>query len=196
MRFGLVLIVCVTVLSGCARQTVLLDSQPTESNPAVRTFAQHGISFQYPGAWQIFQVPPPGGQSPGGAPPSVQPQQQSIDIVGVDALNNVAVAYGVSGLPSEDFSAWSDRIRTTLADRVAAHQERLLAEPEVITAAGFQALRYKVRVSSGLGYNLDVTWVGFIRGTTQFIVTCTSLPEREPEIQRGCQQILRTLHIS
>jgi hypothetical protein len=173
-----------------------VDNPPVESNPAVRTFDQHGIRFEYPGTWLIFQVQAtasPG--APSGQPPTVQPQQQSVDVVGLDQLNNVSVAYGLSGLSSDDFGPWSEQTKQQLAASVAAHRVRLLAGPEEIRAAGFQALSYQVRVPSGFGYNLDVTWVGFPRGSTQFVVTCRTTPAQKVEIERGCQQVLASLQV-
>lgn len=182
------------LLGGCASHTVLLDSTPTGSVPAVRTFDQHGLSFQYPGAWLILQTGT-GADQGAGATPTVQPQQQSVDVVGLDDLNNVKIAYGVSDVSGADFASWSAQEKQTLAELVAAHKEQLLSPPEEITVAGLQALRYTVRRPTGLGYNIDVTLVGFVRGTTQFLITCTHLPNRITEIQPGCQQVLDTLHI-
>jgi hypothetical protein len=191
----LILVACVAALSACAGQTVLVDNPPSESNPAVRTFDQHGISFQYPGTWLTFQVDATNGGASPSAPAPVQPQQQSLDIVGLDELNRVSVAYGLSGMAADDFAAWSAQAKATLAGNVAAHKARLLEPPQEIQTAGLPALRYAVRVPSGLGYNLDVTWVGFLRGTTEFVVTCSSIPTRTQEIQPGCEQILSTLAV-
>jgi hypothetical protein len=191
------LLACVVGLSGCARQTVLVDSSPVQSHPVAQTFDQHGIQFDYPGTWLVFDAR--AAASPGapiGQPPAIQPQKQSEDVVGLDGeLNNVSVVYGLSGLSSDDFAPWSEQIKQKLEASVAAQGVRLLAGPTEIRAAGLPALYYKLRVPSGLGYNLDVTWVGFPRGDTQFVVTCRSTSDHAAEIERGCQQILATLQI-
>jgi hypothetical protein len=185
-----------SVLTACAGQTVLLDNPPIQSNPAARTFDQQGVSFQYPGTWLTSQLQAtPGPSASGGQPAPVQPKQQSVDIVGLDDLNKVTLVYGISGLKSEDFVTWSQAARADLAKRLASGSVTLLEGPHEIRAAGFPALRYETREASGLGYVLRVTWVGFVRRTTQFVITCTSIPERSAEIQRGCEQILATLHI-
>jgi hypothetical protein len=181
-------------LGACAGQTVLVDNPPNQSNAPVATFDQHGIRFDYPGTWAIFQTPPPPSPS-AGQPAIVDPRQQSIDIVGLDDLNNVSVAYGTSQVEGDDFGAWSERIKANLSEAVSARMQTLLAGPEEIRAAGYQALRYEVRTPSGLGYLLEVTWVGFVRGTTQFVIQCQSVPREAAEIQRGCQQVLATLQV-
>jgi hypothetical protein len=188
------LIGCVMVLGACARQTVLLDNPPTQSNPPVRTFDAHGLRFEYPGTWITFDAPTPA-PAASGQPPPVQPQRQATEVVGLDELNNVSVAYGVPLSQATDFETWSAQIKANLTASVEAHSMVLLAGPDVIRTAGLPALRYDTRVPSGFGYNLVVTWVGFVRGSTQFVVECRSLPERSAEIQRGCQQILATLEI-
>lgn len=199
MKRLLILFSVALLLGACASHTVLLDSTPTESVPPVRTFDQHGLSFQYPGAWLVLQTGSGAGEGTGegtgASPPTVQPQQQSVDVVGLDELNNVRIAYGVSDVSGGSFASWSAQERQTLAELVAAHKEQLLSPPEEITVAGLRALRYTVRRATGLGYNIDVTLVGFVRGTTQFLITCTHLPDRITEIQPGCQQVLDTLHI-
>jgi hypothetical protein len=196
MRYRLAaLLACLIGLGGCAAQTVLLDKEPDQSHPAVQAFEQHGIRFEYPGTWLTFEVPAASPGAPSGEPATVQPQQQSLDVVGLDELNNVSVSYGLSGLPTDDFGLWSDQTKQLLEASVAAHKVTLLAGPDEIQAAGVQALFYRVRVPSGFGYNLDVTWVGFPQGSTQFVVTCQSTPERAVEIERGCQQILATLNV-
>jgi hypothetical protein len=167
-----------------------------QSHPAVQTFDQHGIRFEYPGSWSTFEVraaASPG--APSGQPATVQPQQQSVDVVGLDELDNVSVSYGLSGLSSDDFGPWSDQAKQLLEANVAAQKVRLLAGPTEVRAAGFPALYYRVRVPSGFGYNLDVTWVGFPRGSTQYVVACRSTAARAADIERGCQQILATLQV-
>jgi hypothetical protein len=159
----------------------------------VQTFDQHGIRFDYPGAWAIVQGPAP---SPsGGQPAIVDPRQQSIDVVGLDDLNNVSVAYGAPDVEANDFVTWSDGIKANLMKAVSTHRQTLLAGPEEIRTAGYPALRFEVRDPSPFGYLVDVTWVGFVRGSTQFVIRCQSLPKDAAEIQRGCQQVLATLQV-
>jgi hypothetical protein len=192
---GVGLVVLLAALLACTRQTVLVDSSPGSSHPVVQTFDQHGLRFEYPGAWLRFDVAPPQPSQTGQPSPTVQPQLQSIDAVGLDELDNVTIVYGLSGLSTDDFGSWSEMTRQELDARVASHQVQLLSDPEEISIAGRPALRYAIRVPSGVGYNVDVTWVGFLRGSTQFIVTCTSLPEWAAEIKAGCERVLSTLHV-
>jgi hypothetical protein len=186
------LLICMAALASCTRQTVLVDSAPVASHPAVQIFDQHGLRFEYPGAWLQFPVAVP---QPSPSAQAVQPQVQSVEAVGLDELNNVQIIYGLSGEPNDLFGPWSQKQRELLDARVSTREYQLVSGPEVITIAGQHALRYTVRTASGIGYNVDLTWVGFLRGSTRFVVTCTSLPERTAEIQAGCEEILSTLQV-
>jgi hypothetical protein len=185
------------LLTACAGQTVLIDNPPLPSSAAVQTFDAHGIRFDYPGTWIVFDTNAPNPSPSSGQPNVVDPTQESVDMVGLDDLNNVQIIYGlpVPQVATDDFGTWSARIEANLEESVRGRRQTLLSGPEEIQAAGYRAIRYEVQAASRFGYLLDVTWVGFLRGDTQFIIACQSLPDRTAEIQRGCQQILATLQV-
>jgi hypothetical protein len=185
-------IVCISLMTACAGETVLLDNPGVQSEPATRTFEGHGVTFDYPGTWVSVNDPAP---APSGQPVPVQPDAQAVDVVGIDQLDFVAVSYGVTGLEADDFDSWSEERKLELAARLAQRPIELLAGPVETRTAGFRALRYETREPSAVGYVLHVTWVGFLRRTTQFAVECNSTPQHAAEIQRGCEQILATLQI-
>jgi hypothetical protein len=185
-------LLCLSVLTGCVEQTVVVDAPPAP-DPSTRAIDQNGVSFQYPGTWRTVQVPMPS-PSPG-QPAPVEPMEQSVQAVGIDELNFVSLSYGISGLPTEDFAQWSGLVREAVAQRSASGGLTLLTEPHEVTASGMRALRYEARAPSGVGYVVHVTWVGFVRRTTQFVVQCFSMAEHAAEIQQGCDQVLATLRV-
>jgi hypothetical protein len=193
MRTWWIVALGAVLVAGCSRQAVLIQETTGGSDPAVRIYEANGVHFEYPGTWLTFQASDASASAMPGVTPTGQDQREGV--VGVDDLNTVSVLSRPTMLPSDDFRIWSGPAKDVVAEAFASGGVRILSGPEEIQAGGERALHYELRTSSGIGYVVDITWILFVRGSSEFIIRCQRTPERAVEIDRGCQQILASLEV-
>jgi hypothetical protein len=66
--------------------------------------------------------------------------------------------------------------------------------PEEITVAGKPGLRFR-GTGTFEGTPIEITFVSVLDGTTQYTLNCQHTPEWAEEIERGCEQIVRTFTV-
>jgi hypothetical protein len=157
------------------------------SNPQTKTFQAHGISFDYPGNWVAFDARSPG--------PDQAATQKSEDVVGLDDLNVVSITALVVPPSQQGSSAWSDEVISGFTQAFAESGIQVKGGPDKILVGGEKGIRWKIRQPSGVGYVLDTTLVVLFRGDTEYYVRCQHTALRASEMDRGCDQVLGTLHL-
>jgi uncharacterized RDD family membrane protein YckC len=152
----------------------------------VNTYRAHGITFDYPAGWQ-HQVPETAQSVGGGA--------LWRDGVAVDDMNLVVVeAYRLNVSVTEENL---DEVEVELESLVRRLFEEsggaLQAGPEEITMGGLPSVRFRGRGILN-GTSFESTLVFAFDGTTEYFLNCQHTREKT-EVERGCDQIVRTFRV-
>jgi len=153
------------------------------------TFNGHGVSFQYPAAWQSLQL---------GKQRASQGIALWTETVGVDTASFATVAQytqKVSITPS-NIDQHTSELTTSMQNLYAQAGGSMQSGPTKLTLGGFPALGY-----SGTAVNPDAVSVKnrivlAFNGTTEYLVNCQSTGQSSSEIDTGCNQIISTFAVS
>lgn len=158
-------------------------------SPGAQAFHAHGISFAYPGSWNVLPIPTPSGPDPAGA--------LFRDAVGLDELNNVLVNVFGSHVrvTPEYFAAHRTEVESDTEAFLQALGVKLEGSPEPISVAGLPGLRWRISIPTTIGYVVEGTASVVFRVTTRYVIDCTHLVDQANAIEQGCEQILQSFAV-
>jgi hypothetical protein len=151
------------------------------------TYDCHGVGFSYPGSWSGIddvRVALPGNLEFG-------------DAVGLDSLNNVHLQGLQLSAPLDDSNVKQFRKQLSGATQLIASgiSGKVTHAPTRVEVGGLQGFRIQVEGSTG---DQNVTFTGFalVKGTTEYFLACVYTPDHARDIRQGCQQVMKTFHVS
>jgi hypothetical protein len=112
--------------------------------------------------------------------------RESIVTVEASRMNMPVTAENLDAAKAE-----SEEVVQELFDQVGGSVQ---SGPEDITAAGRPGLRFR-GTGTLEGTPIESTFVSVLDGTTQYTLNCQHTPEWAEEIERGCEQIVRTFTV-
>lgn len=156
------------------------------SDEGDKTYRAHGVSFDYPAGWGEGRFQTLASSRGGGNELwSTAVGLGEIDIVSVTAyrLNISVTAQNL------------DSVMPELASLVQQLAEQLVGAvqggPEQLTVAGLPGARFRI-TGTMQGAAIQETLVFAFDDTTEYYLNCQHTAEKTEEIERGCQQIVRT----
>jgi uncharacterized RDD family membrane protein YckC len=162
----------------------------TDEDGGARTYRRHGVSFAYPAGWDEGTLNVKASSGGGGE------LWEAVVGTGTGDLDFVAVeAFRLSApITAENLDAVKPEVGGVVQQLFEQADGTVQAGPDEITVGGKPGLR-----ASGTG-TIDGTPVGFtvvfvFDGTTQYFFSCEHTAGKADEIERGCQQILRTFRV-
>ena len=157
--------------------------------PDTKTYRAHGVSFDYPTSWQEIEVEPVGSAD--------SAERLWIASVGsAESLDLVSItAYRLRSPVAQNV----DQVRTDLVQAVRGRYERLggalQAGPEDATVGGMPGFRFR-GTAIVEGSPVENTVVLVFDGTTQYEVECQHTRGNAAEVQRACDQVMRTFTVT
>jgi uncharacterized RDD family membrane protein YckC len=149
------------------------------------TYRGHGVSFDYPAGWQEIPNFPTGGNEQWSA--AVAAADMDLVVVSAYAPYGPVTAENLDTAKSD-----SEELVQQLAERLGG---TVLAGPEEITVAGKPGLWFRMTgTRDGTPFESRLVFV-FV-GTTEYEINCQHTAENADEIERGCDQILRTFAVT
>ncbi len=157
-----------------------------------KTYQGHGVSFEYPAGWQ-----------------EASKVQQVATAGGGDELWGTAVGVGTDEMNTVIVSAYRLSTPVTaenLADakpEAAALVRQLLEQlggavqsgPEELTVGGLSGLRFRGTATVD-ATPMESTLVFAFDGTTEYFLNCQHTKAHAVEVERGCDQIVRTFTVA
>jgi hypothetical protein len=95
---------------------------------------------------------------------------------------------------AEDLDAFTAEFEGAVRELVDQLGGTVQSGPEEITAAGKPGLRFQVTATVD-GTSVESTLVIIVDGTTEYYLNCQRTAEWAEEIERGCEQIVRTFTV-
>lgn len=186
-RFRVVLIPLLVLALIAGGGYVFMSLRGGDCSVADGAYDCHGVGFSYPSAWTTVddvRIVPPG-------------NPEFVDIVGLDQLNNVQVHGFQMAQPvdetnvkrfKKELSGASDLIAAVVSGEVT-HR------PTKVQVAGLEGFRVQVEGAMG---DQAVTFTGYVllQGTSEYFLACVSTPDHARDIRQGCQQVMKTFHVS
>ena len=161
----------------------------SDQDEGAQTYRGNGVSFDYPAGWE-------------------EGTTETIAETGnADELWEVAFVLDRESLVTVDASRMNMPVTAENLDAAKPEFEKLVrgffeqqlggtvqSGPEEITVAGKPGLRFR-GTGTFEGTPIESTFVSVFDGTTQYTLNCQHTPEWAEEIERGCQQIVRTFAV-
>jgi Tol biopolymer transport system component/uncharacterized RDD family membrane protein YckC len=159
---------------------------------AAKTYQGHGVSFEYPAGWQQASEIHVTATAGGG-----EDLWRTAVAPGTDEVSQVRVeAYRIdTPVTAENLAEVKPEAATAVRQLLEQLGGAVQSGPEELTVGGLPALRFRGTATIE-ATPIEVTVVFVIDHTTQYTITCGHTPETAAEIQRGCDQILRTFTVT
>jgi uncharacterized RDD family membrane protein YckC len=188
---GIIAIVVTVVLLGVAAVAVQQAAVSDEgSDGGSGTYRAHGVSFDYPVGWQesgLEHVVTGGDANELWRTAVTRSGGFDLVIVSAYRLNFPVTAQNLDAVTPEFVSA------------VQQYAEQLggvvQAGPEEFTMAGLPGLRFHITGTMD-GTAVRSTLIFAFDGNTEYFLNCQHTPGGLAEIQRGCDQIIRTFTVN
>jgi Tol biopolymer transport system component len=190
-------VLLVLVLSGChvkgsATNTTVSATHATVSAIAegTKTYLAHGVSFDYPAGWQQSSKPEVRATSGGGETLwTAAVGAGELDLVIVQAFRlRVPVTAQNLDAAAVEFQALGQRLSKQLGGA-------LQAGPDKLTVDGLPGLRFRGTATID-ATPVESTLVFAFDQTTEYFLNCQSTRAKAAEIQRGCDQIVRSFKVA
>jgi hypothetical protein len=153
------------------------------------TYRAHGVSFNYPTSWIEGSSKDVG---TGGDADELWSTSFS-PVTGPDVVDIVSVTAYRGRFPATaaELNAFMPSLVSLVEQRFERSGGAAHGAPEELTMAGLPGVRF--RATSGIrGIAFQTTLVFAFTKRTEYLVQCQYTPPRSAEIQRGCDQIVRT----
>jgi uncharacterized RDD family membrane protein YckC len=149
------------------------------------TYRGHGVSFDYPAGWQELPKFQAGGD-----------EQWSAAVAAADLDLVVVAAYAPYGpVTAENLNTAKSDFEGRVQQAAEQTGGTVLAGPEEITVAGKPGLWFRLTgTHDGTPYESRLVFV--FDGTTEYAINCQHTAENADEIERGCDQIIRTFTVN
>jgi uncharacterized RDD family membrane protein YckC len=154
------------------------------------TYRAHGVSFEYPAGWWDITDEITFGVEEGGA------NELWVAGFSVGDLDIISVTAYRMTMPITAENLDANKAEVTLLVRQLFESQRgaMHDGPDEITMAGMPGLRYR---GDGLtdGTPIDVILILAFDGTTEYLVNCQLTQGSSTEIERDCEQVVRTFKV-
>jgi Tol biopolymer transport system component/uncharacterized RDD family membrane protein YckC len=172
------------------RLTSTSGSSGSASGNATSTYRDHGVSFQYPAGWQQSSNPQARASSGGG-------DTLWSTAVAADTVNLVLVeAYRIrTPVTVENLDAATPGFQEMVQRLFQQLGGAAQAGPETFGTSGLPGLRFRGTGTLD-GAPIQSTLVLAFDHTTEYFFNCQSTRARAAEMQRGCDQIVRTFKVA
>lgn len=149
---------------------------------AGQTYAQNGVSFQYPEGWQEASL--------AGASASAGSANWSV-IVKIDEVNFVAVEQYTINIPitADNIGDQQEALTSQISDVFTQAGGQLEAGPSQETLGGLPALGYTATALTPDGVEVRSRLLLAFDGTTEYFLNCQYTAEGEADILAGCSMI-------
>jgi uncharacterized RDD family membrane protein YckC len=160
---------------------------------AAKTYRGHGVSFEYPAEWReaskVQVAAGGGGNLLWAIGVGVEVGTNLVNLVGVEAyrLDRPVTAENLAEAKPEAATALRQ-----LFEQVGGAMQ---SGPEELTVGGLPALRFR-GTATVEATPIETTVVFVFDHTTQYAIGCQYTPDKATEIQRGCDQIVRTFKVT
>jgi uncharacterized RDD family membrane protein YckC len=161
----------------------------SDQDEGAQTYRGNGVSFDYPAGWAE-------GTTETFAETGNADELWEVAFV-LDRWSLVTVAASRINMPvtAEDLDAFTAELEGAVRELfVQQLGGTVQSGPEEITVAGKPGLRFR-GTGTFEGTPIEITFVSVLDGTTQYTLNCQHTPEWAEEIERGCQQIVRTFTV-
>jgi uncharacterized RDD family membrane protein YckC len=161
----------------------------SDQDEGAQTYRGNGVSFDYPAGWEEGTT------------------ETFAETGNADELWEVAFVLDGWSLVTVGASRMNMPVTAENLDAVKPEFEKLVrgffeqqlggtvqSGPEEITVAGRPGLRFR-GTGTLEGTSIESTFVSVFDGTTQYTLNCQHTPEWAEEIERGCEQIVRTFTV-
>lgn len=157
---------------------------------AAKTYQGHGVSFEYPAGWQEAS-------NVNVAAGSRNELWKTVVGVGTDEVSAVIVeAYRLGGpVTAENLAEVKPEAATAVRQLLEQLSGAMQSGPEELTVGGLPGLRFR-GTATIKATPIETTVVFVFDHTTQYALTCQHTRDTAAEIQRGCDQILRTFKVT
>jgi uncharacterized RDD family membrane protein YckC len=149
-----------------------------------QTYRGHGVSFDYLAGWEEL----PKFRAGGG-------EQWSAAVAAADLDLVVVTSYAPVGpVTAENLDAAKSEFEGLVQQLADQGGGTVQAGPEEVTVDGKPGLRFRLTgILDGTPYQSTLVLV--FDGTTMYEINCQHTTEKADEIERGCEQILRTFKV-
>ena len=168
----------------------LSASYASVTGDPAKTYQGHGVLFEYPAGWQqISNLQDVAGSS--------NELWQIAVGVGPDEVSMVIVEAYRLGAPvtAENLAEVKPEAATAVRQLLEQLGGAMQSGPEELTVGGLPGLRFRGTATIE-ATPVESTVVFVFDQTTQYALNCQHTPETAAEIQRGCDQILRTFTVT
>jgi uncharacterized RDD family membrane protein YckC len=157
---------------------------------AAETYQGHGVSFEYPAGWQEAS-------NVNVAAGSTNELWKTVVGVGTDEVSAVIVEAYRLGAPvtAENLAEVKPEAATAVRQLLEQLSGAMQSGPEELTVGGLPGLRFR-GTATIKATPIETTVVFVFDHTTQYALTCQHTPDTAAEIQRGCDQVLRTFKVT
>jgi hypothetical protein len=180
-------VICLSILiSGCTFHASFGSNNGTNGSASGGTYADHGVSFQYPTEWHDVAL----------TSVSAKIGQATWDkVVGPTDVDFVVVAEYQVPAPISVASATARGQVTSFAKNLFAQAHGAMTSgPTVSTMGGIPSLEYTGTVTSPTGNPLTSRVVLAFKGTSEYWVNCQYTNAHSQDILAGCDQIVSSFH--
>jgi uncharacterized RDD family membrane protein YckC len=159
---------------------------------AANTYQDHGVSFEYPAGWQQASEVDVQAATGGG-----NALWQIAVGVGNDEVSLVRVeAYRLSRpVTAENLAEVKPEVTTAVRQLFEQLSGAVQSGPEKLAVGGLPGLRFGGTATIE-ATPIEVTAVFVFDHTTQYALSCQHTPDTAAEIQRGCDQVVRTFKVT
>jgi uncharacterized RDD family membrane protein YckC len=155
---------------------------------AAQTYHGHGVSFDYPAEWE---------EGTRGTAAEVGTAEEIWEVAfGLDSTSYVSVTAYRMNMPvtAENLDATTAQLDEGVRELFEQLGGTVEAAPEEITVAGMPGLQFR-GTGTLEGTPFESTLVFIFDGTTEYNLNCQATPGWAEDIERGCEQIMRTFTV-
>jgi uncharacterized RDD family membrane protein YckC len=157
---------------------------------AAKTYQGHGVSFEYPAGWQEasnIDIAAGGGNA----------LWRTAVGVGTDKVSSVRVeAYRLgTSVTAENLAEVKPEAATAVRQLLEQLSGAVQSGPEELTVGGLPGLRFRGTATIN-GTPIETTVIFVFDHTTQYFLGCQHTRDTAAEIQRGCDQVVRTFKVT
>lgn len=179
-RRGMLLIPLALVLAAATG----LSAYRAASAGDTQTYQAHGVSFDYPPGWQEGSA----------AVGSNALWNTNVAIDPSDAI--LLIAYPLNPpVTAANFDSFIPTVVRVVGRGFEQNGGVLQAGPEKITVGGMPALQFRGTGQSSPGIAVGRTLTFAFRGTTFYEINCQHTRAHAAEVERACDQVLRTFKV-
>ena len=162
----------------------------SDQDEGAQTYRGNGVSFDYPAGWEegtTETIAETGNADELWEVAFVFDSRESLVTVDAARMNMPVTAENLDAVKPE----FEKLVRGFFEQQLGGTVQ---SGPEEITVAGRPGLRFR-GTGTLEGTPIESTFVSVFDGTTQYTLNCQHTPEWAEEIERGCEQIVRTFTV-